>query len=587
MDKYESATVLYEKNGMKHVVYDTNKGPCTKSGFVKFQGCELKNELIPYKTFPGAEQKPYGKSGLGRPLIAHKIGNGNKALVFVCAVHGFEDNWYQDGLALVRIGNELIEHLAANGTYGWSVYVIPAANPDGLEKGTSKNGPGRCTVVGHVDINRDFPTDTFQKHGSSRCWSGDHPLSVNESKCLSNFILDIKSKHNELFVIDLHGWEQSAIGDEKIKKYFMKEFTGSNSLRSLGFDHRSFLTTWVKEKGATAALIELPRDTHSLDDVINKKYPEKVINSVVALLKGNISTNTDNDHWSQENGKWYYYINGSKATGWKSIDGKWYYLNDDGVMLTGWQSLGGKWYYLNSDGSMATGTQTIGGKQYTFDNSGELISEASFDTKLFESASSLMKVFKIEIDEFKLNKSFFFSIPPFDIEYEFGLQAQLGTGSTTIAIENGKATSIEPVWGILSSIFPSSNPSLSSILVGNAKEFFTKLTHAITLGSIKYSLNIEKKTLEIEIAKEIPKTLGKKLYTKISISLHDYFNEIFETLKVIEQKPILKHAIPIIETLIVIIILSVIFVAVLEVPIASLIGAIVALLELIATKSPF
>lgn len=37
LDPYESATPLYKKNGMTHVVYNTSKGPNTKSGYVKYE----------------------------------------------------------------------------------------------------------------------------------------------------------------------------------------------------------------------------------------------------------------------------------------------------------------------------------------------------------------------------------------------------------------------------------------------------------------------------------------------------------------------------------------------------------------------
>ena len=205
LDPKESATPLYEKNGMIHVVYNTGKGVNTKSGYVAYKGSPVEIISIPYITVPGVEKIEYGKSGQIRPLIAHKIGNGRKSLVMVCEVHGFEDNFDKDGLELVKIGNDLINSLASNGTNGWSVYVIPSANPDGLAEGYTKDGPGRCTIVGGVDINRDFPIG-FSAHGTQRCWSGDAPLSVNESKKLSELLLDIKNKSDEMVVIDLHGW---------------------------------------------------------------------------------------------------------------------------------------------------------------------------------------------------------------------------------------------------------------------------------------------------------------------------------------------------------------------------------------------
>ncbi|WP_349404733.1 M14 family zinc carboxypeptidase, partial [Clostridium perfringens] len=98
-----------------------------------------------------------GISGRGRELAAYKVGNGSNSLVFVCAIHGWEDNWAADGIELTRIGNGLIEHFQNAGTNNWSLYIIPVANPDGLSEGFTNNGPGRCTIVGAVDCNRDFP----------------------------------------------------------------------------------------------------------------------------------------------------------------------------------------------------------------------------------------------------------------------------------------------------------------------------------------------------------------------------------------------------------------------------------------------
>ena len=91
-----------------------------------------------------------------------------------------------------------------------------------------------------------------------------------------------------------------------------------------------------------------------------------------------------NGTWKQENGKWYYYINGQKMTGWifdknrwyyldasgvmqtgwVKSNGAWYYLNAEGVMQTGWVKSYGNWYYLNADGIMQTGWITVGGSSY-------------------------------------------------------------------------------------------------------------------------------------------------------------------------------------------------------------------------------
>ena len=74
----------------------------------------------------------------------------------------------------------------------------------------------------------------------------------------------------------------------------------------------------------------------------------------------------------QEGGKWYYYQNGAKATGWKQISGKWYYFNTSGVMQTGWLQVGGTWYYFQSGGAMQTGWLKLGNTWYYFHSSGAM-----------------------------------------------------------------------------------------------------------------------------------------------------------------------------------------------------------------------
>nr|WP_253197606.1 SH3 domain-containing protein [Clostridium algidicarnis] len=355
---------------MTHVVYNTDKGSNTKSGYVKYEGSPITVITIPKPSTSGVSTISYGESGKERDLTAYKIGNGNNSLVMVCEVHGYEDNFPKDGLELVNIGNDLIRSLTSNGTKGWSVYVIPAANPDGLAEGYTNNGPGRCTIVGGVDINRDFPIG-FTSHGTPRYWTGDAPLSVNESKKLSEFIQGIKNKTSgKMVVIDLHGWEGAAIGNPEIGQYFRNQF-GFEQRSGYGAD-RGFLIAWAKSIGADAALIELPKNTHSHSDVINGGYSQKVINAVNGMLSNNPGSGSIGK-WIQKGDNWYYYENDLMVTGWKSINGSWYYLESSGAMAIGWLRLGDSKYYLNSSGQMLTGSQVIDGVNYTFDSSGVLV----------------------------------------------------------------------------------------------------------------------------------------------------------------------------------------------------------------------
>ncbi len=60
------------------------------------------------------------------------------------------------------------------------------------------------------------------------------------------------------------------------------------------------------------------------------------------------------DGWVQENGHWYYYVNGKVKTGWITEGNSRYYCNEKGVMQTGWLLYSGAWYYLHPEsGKMA------------------------------------------------------------------------------------------------------------------------------------------------------------------------------------------------------------------------------------------
>jgi len=127
------------------------------------------------------------------------------------------------------------------------------------------------------------------------------------------------------------------------------------------------------------------------------------------------------DGWVQEGVKWFYYQDGTKATGWLELSGTKYYLDESGAMVTGEYTIagkvhkfssGGKWlgekkpaktgwvqdgadwyyyengvmqtgwldlngvkYYLDATGTMVTGEYTIAGKVHRFATSGKWLGE--------------------------------------------------------------------------------------------------------------------------------------------------------------------------------------------------------------------
>lgn len=86
-----------------------------------------------------------GHSVEGRPIECQVLGDGPDAVFIIASIHGDETA----GSPLVR---KLSDHLQANPhrLIGRRVILLPAANPDGMVKGTRENANG-------VDINRNFP----------------------------------------------------------------------------------------------------------------------------------------------------------------------------------------------------------------------------------------------------------------------------------------------------------------------------------------------------------------------------------------------------------------------------------------------
>ena len=382
LSPYEAATPLYKKNGMTHVVYDTSKGPNTKSGYVKFEGLpELPDTgiQIPSVSHSQATVEVYGLSGRSRQLKVYKIGSGSKVLFAGFALHGWEDKWDNDGLALVNIANSLIskigDYKAQNGLHGWTVYIAPCMNPDGVVVRGTHNGPGRCAVKSRVDMNRCFPRG-FSAQYNSRNYTGPEALGAQEAVALKNFIEKINKTADELVVIDAHGWLGCTYGSSSIAQYFTNQFGFSHKGESFG----GYFSYWAQGLPRTRGLLLEYPNTNSYSEVLSRNYIGKTFNAIINILKnspngGHGDTNTDSnyDKWVNKDGKWYYYENGKMVTGWKLVDGEWYYLGSDGVMVTGWIELGGIWYYLSDSGAMVKGWQTISGKTYYFNDSGHML----------------------------------------------------------------------------------------------------------------------------------------------------------------------------------------------------------------------
>ena len=88
------------------------------------------------------------------------------------------------------------------------------------------------------------------------------------------------------------------------------------------------------------------------------------------VLNEDLIPRLSDDGLRLENGKWYYYKNGKKQTGWQRIGGEWYWFSSTGAAMTGWGKSGNNWYYMDETGKMQTGWITVGNKRYNLGSDG-------------------------------------------------------------------------------------------------------------------------------------------------------------------------------------------------------------------------
>ena len=255
-------------------------------------------------------QGTYGVSGLakigdsrGSNLTYYRYGDGPNVFFATFSVHGFEDNWYRDGQELKYIADKFFETLKNEHSQDvalaskWTIYILPTVNPDGMNYGTTNNGPGRTTLYSlaprnkGIDLNRCWKYSGFNANASSRNYAGTAPFQAYEAQYLRDFLQANKSVNGQTVLVDLHGWLQQLIGDREIGMYYAVQFPENNGY-SLDRYGDGYLINWARTalasngRLARTSLIELPGGSYNHQSVVDRNFAGKYIQATLSMLNG-------------------------------------------------------------------------------------------------------------------------------------------------------------------------------------------------------------------------------------------------------------------------------------------------------------
>ena len=234
----------------------------------------------------------YGYSATGDALDYLRYGNGPNVFFATFCVHGFEDNWPNDGYELVDIAYKFYDRLVSMNDYGiadkWTIYIIQCVNIDGVKWGYTNDGPGRTTLTSDVgkgiDLNRCWSTGFVPITNSNRNYTGNSPFLAIESRYLRDFMLSHKSNNGKNVVVDLHGWTQQLIGDPDLRDYYRTQFPENLDTSTYG---KGYLINWARENlNAKSALIELPKNNYSHNDVVTHNLANRYMEATLSMLRG-------------------------------------------------------------------------------------------------------------------------------------------------------------------------------------------------------------------------------------------------------------------------------------------------------------
>ena len=162
-----------------------------------------------------------------------------------------------------------------------------------------------CCTAAWDDMNRSHNTNPLAYYTDDRNRTNHNaPEVVN----LENFVSQHKSGSGQNVLLDVHGWENSTLGDSTVSKYFDNAL-GLNHVSNSGSD--GYLIKWGMQNGINSTLVELPLPANP-QDVINRNLSGKFISAVNNLLA---NTGVPASSTSAPEG-WLDVVDGDHIAGW-------------------------------------------------------------------------------------------------------------------------------------------------------------------------------------------------------------------------------------------------------------------------------
>lgn len=230
-----------------------------------------------------------GESYEGREIRCYKVIDNkviSNKLLIVAGIHGNE-------VGTVKLANHIINFFYNFNNINVFLYVIPCLNPDGYNQAIKNPDYAHRGRVGRnnsrgVDLNRNFPTQNFQKNsewGFGRNYSdekiaaycGEFGGSESETQILINFI---KQKNIDNLIM-LHNAGKDVVynsGDQVAKKWaeIYNKFTKFKIRTDLNYS--GGVAEWAKENNIHYLTVEGSSRWGS-DWRKQKSAVEKIINS--------------------------------------------------------------------------------------------------------------------------------------------------------------------------------------------------------------------------------------------------------------------------------------------------------------------